>query len=94
MTWTQTSAIAESSSLILSIDKLRRERRFSAQHTRWVIRTRTFLDEVFGRNSIYYQSFAALSWEATHTMIISALDAENDIEEGQQRAYRRTAGYS
>jgi len=88
MTWTQISAIAEASSLISSIDKLRQERRFSAEHTRWVVRTRTFLDEVFGRNSIYYQSFTALPWEATHTMIVSALDAENDIEEGQQKAYR------
>jgi hypothetical protein len=88
MTWTQTSAIAEVSNLASSIDKLQRVRRFSADHTRWVLRTRTFLEEVFGLNSTYYQTFVALPWEANRTMIVDALDAEREIEEGNQEAYR------
>jgi hypothetical protein len=88
MTWTQTSAIAEASSLASSVDNLRHVRRFSAEHTRWVLRTRILLEEVFGLNSTFYQTFVALPWEATRTMIISAFDAEREIEEGNQEAYR------
>jgi len=87
MSWTQASAIAEATFLSDSIRKLQGVRRFSAEHTRWVVRTRTFLEEVFGQNSVYYQSFVALPWEATRTMIIG-FDARRDIEEGHQEAYR------
>ncbi len=46
--WTKESALTELEHLISEIDSLIGERWQSAAHTRWVIRTMEFLEEVFG----------------------------------------------
>lgn len=58
--WTQESATEELTTLVAEIPSLARQRRFSAPHTRWVARTLRVLEQVFGRGSRYYMSFAAL----------------------------------
>lgn len=68
--WTQDLAVEELKTLVASIPHLSSGRRMSADHTAWVMRTLTFLEQVFGQNSRYYLSFAALTWNEESQFII------------------------
>ena len=72
--WTQELAIEELKTLIAAIPQLRSGRRMSAAHTAWGLRTLRFLEQVFGRNSRYYLSFAALTWNEQGEFIIGGPD--------------------
>jgi len=69
-TWTKKTAQAELTALVKEIDRLHREERYSAQHTRWIARTLAVLEEVFGRNSRYYLTFASFTWSRTGSLIV------------------------
>jgi hypothetical protein len=88
MKWTRESAIREAEELIKEIPQLTVQRRFSAEHTRWDIRTRNFLGEVFGRNSLYYGSFIELPWQRTGSFIVEGWNYEANADAIHQRAYR------
>jgi len=45
--------------------RLAQDRAFSETHTRWLARTLAVLEEVFGRKSRYYLTFAHLQWRET-----------------------------
>lgn len=72
-TWTQELTISELQGLIREIPGLRQSRRFSAEHTRWTMPALTVLEQVFGQNSRYYLSFAALKWNEQGSFIIGGL---------------------
>lgn len=60
--WTQDLATEEAKVLIVEVDRLKQETRYSANHTRWIARVLRFLEQVFGQKSRYYLSFADLTW--------------------------------
>jgi len=45
------------------------------------LRTRRFLTDVFGQNSIYLRGFASLTWRAMGSFVIQGWDLQNAIEE-------------
>jgi len=68
--WTLPLALSELQSLINEIPRIRNAERFSAEHTRWAMRTLQFLEQVFGQNSRFYLSFAALTWNEPGSFIV------------------------
>jgi hypothetical protein len=88
-------AIAELKLLINQIPTLMGQRRDSSLHSEWVLRTLSLLDDVFGRNSLYYDSFNSLPWCKTGTIITGGLhdpdglDISKSIERQHQEAYRQ-----
>lgn len=94
--WTKESAIAELNALIEKIEELSAKRRFAADHTRWAMRTLTFLEEVFGQDSRYYLSFAAIKWGEIGTSFIGgpadpegAFNPQAAVERLRQKMYIR-----
>ena len=90
MKWTKESAVKELAYLVSEIDNLLSERRYSAAHTRWLTRTLTLLDDVFGINSRYYLTMRAFSWQRTETLILPPLtrDINGALEYYHQQAYQ------
>jgi hypothetical protein len=76
-TWTKESAQTELTSLIREIDRLTDQRRFSAERTRWIFRT---LEEVFGRESHYYQSFVPTAFMSTDEVNIASIKGPLDLQ--------------
>jgi hypothetical protein len=70
MVWTKETALKELNNLIEQVTAVKRGTRFSAEHTRWMFRTRRILEEIFGRNSPYYAFFTAMEWQKTGTLVI------------------------
>ncbi len=64
-TWTKETALAELRALADATRTLAHHANFSEEHTRWLTRALAVLEEVFGRKSRYYLSFAALQWQQT-----------------------------
>lgn len=92
--WTQESAVEELNRLIEKIPSLCNQRRFSASHTRWAARTLRIFEQVFGRASRYYLSFAALRWADAGTFLVGgpsdpegAWNPQAAIERRHQQAY-------
>ncbi len=68
--WTKETALKQLDSLIEEIDKLSRQGRCSSEHMRWVMNTLSFLEEVFGQNSKYYQTFASFTWRGSGSVTV------------------------
>lgn len=85
--WTTDSAIAELNALINEIKQLKNECRYSANHTRWIARTLAFLEEVFGRDSLYYLTFASFRWSRAGYFMVGGRDPQTAIEREHHRAY-------
>jgi hypothetical protein len=92
--WTKETALSELNVLVKEIPGLTKQRRFSAEHTRWIARTLAFLEEVFGRDSRYYLSFAALPWARAGSFVFGgpndpqgSLDPRSAIEREHLAAY-------
>lgn len=85
--WTDESALTEFGTLIGEIDLVANGRRRSARHVQWAVRTATFLEEVFGRNSPYYQTFISFPWERQGTVFVHAFTMEEDLESANQAAF-------
>jgi hypothetical protein len=97
--WTKEAALAELRTLAEQSKGLEPVRRHSEEHTRWAIRVLNVLEEVFGRKSRYYLSFAALGWSETGSFIIGGPgDREGSwnpaaaVEKRHQAAYVRDLG--
>ena len=89
--WTKESAMKELDHLIKEIDSLQEVRFGSAPHTRWLVRTVTFLQEVFGDDSLYAMTIAQTNWGNIGSFLFvgsEALDPERAIERRKQQAYR------
>jgi hypothetical protein len=81
------AAIQALENLIRNISLLRKVPPFSAEHTRWVTNSLYLLEEIFGRNSRIYRSFAALEWQY-HGPVIAREDwMEYTIHQKHKIAY-------
>lgn len=95
-TWTKETALSELGILIGEIGKLSAQRAYSADHTRWIARTMVLLEEVFGINSGYYQTFNALEWRETGSFVVGgpgdregSWNLQRAIEKRHHAAYLR-----
>jgi len=96
--WTKETALNQLDYLIEEIDdKLKRQRTGSPGHIRWVMKTLQLLEEVFGKNSKYYQGFSSFTWRGSGPVVVrtfgdiqDALDAKE--KERDQRVYREQLG--
>jgi len=86
--WTLESAETELTALIDEIAHLSLQRGYSAEHTRWLVRSLALLEDIFGRDSRYYLSFAALEWRESGPMLLyRPLHFREEIDEYHQKAY-------
>lgn len=77
---------------INEINFLKRSQRFSARHTKWVASTLYLLEEIFGRSSRLYITFARLPWEYRGQIITRGFeDIQLQIEQRMQMGYLETA---
>jgi hypothetical protein len=68
--WTKEAALDEIGKIVGAIEILKNQTRFSADHMRWVANALAFLEEVFGRESWYYLTFAHLEWQQTGKIVV------------------------
>src|SRR5689334_20216519 len=74
MKWTRETASNELDLLIKEVESLKTVRHLSASHVRWMIRVRTFLEQLFGQNSSFFNSFVAIEWNHSGSFLMHALD--------------------
>jgi len=68
--------------------QLAQEYPFSSEHTRWVARTLTVLEEVFGGRSRYSVTFSSFNWQATGTFVVDRWrDINEQMRPRNQQAY-------
>ncbi len=94
--WTKESALSELDKLLAETDTLKNCARLSEEHTGWIMRTTTFLREVFGEDSDYFGNFTALSWRHDGQAIIGGPDRPREsmnpqlgIDRISDEAYQR-----
>jgi hypothetical protein len=92
--WTKETALAELHALAEKTQSLTEQRCFAEEHTRWIARTSVFLEEVFGQDSPYYQTFIDFTWRQSGGFVIGGPgdhEARRNpalaIEKRHQRAY-------
>ena len=96
--WARVEAVAELQDLANLIPGLANEKRMSAAHSEWLMRTLALLEDVFGRNSRYFRSIAGLPWQKIGTMYVGGLldpdgpDYGASLERQHQEAYRQQLG--
>lgn len=95
MNWTKETALKELQILIEEIRNLNNVERFSSEHTRWVMKVLSFLEEVFGRNSRYFISFSSLEWQCSVSFLVGgpsdpegSRDPQRAIEKKHQLTYQ------
>lgn len=76
-------AIKEIEKLANETIKLANQKGFSKDHARWVIRTTSFLEDVFGQNSIYYQNFTSFTWKLQGQAIIGGPSRRREVMDPQ-----------
>jgi len=98
-TWSKETALAELRALADASRTLERHERFSEEHTRWLARALAVLEEVFGRKSRYYLSFAALDWRETGPFMMggpgdpeASWNPAKAIERRHHQAYLKALG--
>lgn len=78
--WTKESAIKEIRALAAETQALATQSRYSADHTKWIANVLAVLEEVFGRESRYFLTFASLSWSQEGEFIIGGIrDPEGSL---------------
>ena len=75
--WTKELALAQLDTFREQADALHGSEPMSEEHTRWLLRTLTFLKDVFGEASAYFGSFRALPWAFTGERLIIGPEAFN-----------------
>jgi hypothetical protein len=85
--WTKKGALKHLNGLVSEITVLRRGKRRSTEHVRWLTNTLTFLEEVFGDHSIYYVNIKSLSWHFSGQRMVSAWDMDEELERLNREAY-------
>jgi hypothetical protein len=76
---TKEQAVTEITNLIHQITNVANSGRLSAEHTRWLHNCHHILLEIFGKNSAYFRSFAALKWYDTHSYVITIFENIDDV---------------
>ncbi|NKE72984.1 hypothetical protein [Candidatus Manganitrophus noduliformans] len=94
MKWTKDSASKELGRLISEIPVLHKARAFSAEHVRWHQKVVGFLEEVFGQDSRFFESFTNLTWRREGRFLVGgpadptgSLNPQAAIEREHQKAY-------
>jgi|GEM_PF-501793 len=87
--WTKETALIELSDLINEISNLSSQQRYSSEHTRWIAKTMTLLEEVFGENSKYYLTFADYQWRETGSFVIGGVAHKDEVWDPQMAIERR-----
>jgi len=78
----ESEATSELKKLISKIDRLEQSTRFSAEHTKWVADTLFLLEDIFGRNSRLFVTFARLNWQASGSYIT---DGHEEPQQAMER---------
>jgi hypothetical protein len=94
-TWKKEEALKILTELIDESEKLKPSKAFSTEHTFWLTKCHTVLGEVFGNRSLYYRSFAEITWKpASGTPIDtwSYRDLQTAIDAAGHPAYLRDLG--
>ena len=89
--WTKETAIKELEVLANETYKLAKLRRFSEEHTRWVVRVRGFLEDIFGNDSGFYKTFFSFSWRREGQFVIGGVEhpeESSDPELGRERIHQ------
>lgn len=94
--WTPDTAARELRVLADAAQGLMSVPRGSAEHVRWVVRVRGILEELFGEESDYYQTFVSLPWGRSGTFIVggpadpaASMNPAGAIEREHWRAYQQ-----
>lgn len=94
--WTKEEALETLKELVDEVEKLKSFQAFSTEHTIFMTKCLETFEEVFGRASRYYLSFAQLSWQPTSGTIIDPLEYGGNyqaaIDAKHQEAYLRQLG--
>ncbi len=85
--WKKEEALKAIDGLVLEITSIKESGRKSAHHARWVTNAHRILQEIFGENSAYYQTFRNFSWREDGQMIFRAVDIESAIEYRHTKAF-------
>jgi len=91
-TWTKEEALTTLHELANEADHLRGSEAFSTEHTKWQLKCLETLEEVFGRASRYYLSFASLKWHETGSFITEGWDPQAYIAAKHHTAFLRDLG--
>ncbi len=86
--WTTESALSELRLLAGMTESLAKQRRDSAEHIRWITRVRAVLEEVFGQESVFYNTFVNFSWKASWGFF-GGRDPAAAIERKDQETYQQ-----
>lgn len=87
-TYNSKSAIKAIQTQINKINKLYEQYYRSSDHIKWLLDTQDILGEIFGSDSITYQSFISISWiPAGRSFVASSLDYEKKLAQIQQEAF-------
>ncbi len=86
--WTKGQALETLNDLINQFPILENQSRNSAIHMRWLANTMRLLEEVFGRNSTYYQTIKYFSWRETGQILIHDFDIEGTVAYKDNIAYQ------
>jgi hypothetical protein len=91
--WTKEEALQTLQELAGEADRLIRSTPFSTEHIMWTTKCLEALEEIFGRASRYYLTFATLNWQMKSGTIIDPLkygfDYQAAIDVKQQEAFVR-----
>jgi len=94
--WTKETAAKELETLAEETRALAELRRRSEEHTRWLVRTRKFLEDVFGENSLFFKTFTGFTWNRQGQFVVGGVehpeesrDPELGLERINQEAYVR-----
>jgi hypothetical protein len=86
--WEKHEALNSIGDLIQQLKIVKSKERKSLEHMRWLANALRILEEVFGKNSRYYQTLAYFSWEETGSMVIQGWDIEYMIEQNHNNAFQ------
>src|SRR5690606_5385297 len=86
--WNNNNATEYLDELISEIPQIRKTGRKSKEHLRWLSNVLVFLEEVFGKKSLFYQGINQLSWSNTGTMLITdPHDYEYEVSQKHNSAF-------
>lgn len=78
--WSKEAALLGIEDLIREADTVAPTGPFSSAHTRWELRARRLLAEVFGEKSIYLRIFISFPWQQTGSFMVQAWDILAAVE--------------
>lgn len=92
--WTKNKALKELNILVAETCTLENQKRFSEDHVRWIARVLRFLEEAFGTESRYFQTFSGFTWKMEGSAIIGgpmrrqeSMNPQLGIERVNREAY-------